>query len=175
MKRYLTAVATIDAVPLQELVALGVRGLIFDLDNTLVAAHSEEVPAATTDFLREARRLGLATVIVSNARRPRAERLGQIMSVPVVARARKPFAGAYRKGLAVLQLPGHQVAAVGDHFLTDGLGALRQGMPLVLVDPISRDEDFLVRAARPVDYVLRRLLLPRRRAGAPGTPGSPRP
>ncbi len=163
MKRYLISVPSVGDVPLRQLMEMGVRGLIFDLDNTLVRPHSDEVPTATSRLLREAQELGLATVIVSNSRATRVERLGRRMGIPVVAKARKPFAAAYRKGLAVLGLPGGQVAAIGDHFLTDGLGALRQGMPLVLVDPISREEDFLVWAARPVDFILRRLLLGERR------------
>ena len=166
MKRYLISVPSVVDVPLRELMDMGVRGLIFDLDNTLVMPHSDEVPSATARLLKEAKELGLATVIVSNSRAARVERLGRRLGIPVVAKARKPFAAAYRKGLAVLGLPSGQVAAIGDHFLTDGLGALRQGMPLVLVDPISRQEDFLVRAARPVDFILRRLLLWGRRGSS---------
>ena len=146
---------------------LGVKGLIFDLDNTLAPPHSETAPPATLRFLAEVRRAGLAAVIVSNGRRPRVERLGRLMGLPVVARARKPFGRGYRWALLEMGLKASQVAAVGDHFLTDGLGALYQGIPLVLVDPMTSEEDFLVRAARPVDHILRRLALTRRERRSP--------
>lgn len=161
MKRFLLAVPRLDAVPLEELARAGVMGLLFDLDNTLVAARGEEVPAETERFLEEVRRLGLSAVIVSNGRRPRAERLGRLLGLPVVGAAKKPFGGGYRRAFAILRLPADKVAAVGDQFLTDAIGGWRQGMPVILVDPLTTRESLLVRAARPVDRALRRLLLPR--------------
>ena len=168
--RRLQAIDGLDAVPLAELGRLGVGGLLCDLDNTLVPAGGDDVPAETVRFLEEVRRLGFGVVIVSNGRRQRAERLGGMLGLPVVSRARKPFGGGYRRALAILGLPSDKVAAVGDQFLTDGIGAWRQGMPVFLVEPLAREEALLVRAARPVDRILRRLLLPRGASRRSATP-----
>lgn len=164
MTRYVRAVPDLGAVPLEELVLRGVRGLLLDLDNTLVPARSADVPAGTRLFLQEAQRFGLAAVILSNGRKARAEQLGQMLGLPAVGRAKKPLGGGYRRALAILGLPSSEVAAIGDQFLTDGIGAWCQGMPLALVDPITSSEALLVRLGRPVDRILRRLLL--RRAGS---------
>ncbi len=164
MTRLVRVVPGLGAVPLEELVRIGVRGLLLDLDNTLVTARGGEVPAETRLFLQEARRLGLAAVILSNGRRARAEQFGRMFDLPSVGRAKKPFGGGYRRALAILGLPGSAVAAIGDQFLTDGIGAWCQGMSFALVEPITSSEALLVRLGRPADRILRRLLL--RRAGS---------
>ena len=160
--RPIQAVRGIQDLPLEQLRGAGVVGFILDLDNTLVPPGSDEVPGETRRFLADLRRLGLLSVIVSNARSERADRMGQALGLPVVSRARKPFGRGYRRSLGLMRLPAAKVVAVGDQLLTDGAGAWRQGIPLYLVDPLSHREAFLPRLARPFDRVLRRLLFGRR-------------
>ena len=159
--RPIQAVRGIQDLPLEQLRGAGVLGLILDLDNTLVPPGSDEVPGETRRFLADLRRLGLLSVIVSNTRSERADQIGQAMGLPVVSRARKPFGRGYRRALGLMRLPADKVVAVGDQLLTDGAGAWRQGMPLFLVDPLSRREALLPRLARPLDRILRRLLFGR--------------
>lgn len=161
MRGFGHAVPGLAAVPLSELVQQGVQGIIFDLDNTLMPARSEEVPGETQRFLAEVDRLGLSAVILSNGRRQRAEKLARLVGLPVISSAKKPFGGGYRKALGLLGLPPEKVVAVGDQFLTDSIGAWRQRIRVVLVDPLTPHEALLVRACRPVDRILRRLLVPR--------------
>lgn len=154
------SVPGLGAVPLADLRAAGTRGLILDLDNTLVPPSRDEVPRETRVFLDEARRLGLRAIILSNGRRARTARLAAHLELPFIAPAKKPAAGGYRHALSALGLTPAQVVAIGDQFLTDGLGAWRQGIPWILTEPLTRREGLLVRVARPVDRILRRLLLP---------------
>lgn len=161
MRAFGRAVPRLEGVPLAELTRNGVRGIICDLDNTLVPAHGEEEPEATAGFLAAARGLGLSAVILSNGRAERSARIGVLLGLPAIGSARKPFGRGYRKALEILGLPPEQVAVIGDQFLTDALGAWCQRIRVVLVDPLTTSEGLLVRAGRPVDRVLRSMLVKR--------------
>lgn len=151
--------AHLAGLPLVRLRAGGVEGLLLDLDNTLVPARSTRVPLATAEFLQALADTGLRAVIVSNGSRRRSAELGALLGLPAVDRAKKPLQGGYRRALEILGLPSQKVAAVGDQFLTDGVGGLCLGVPVFLVEPLSPTENLLVRAARPLDRALRHLLV----------------
>lgn len=159
MREFGRTVPGLTAVPLAELAKSGVRGIILDLDNTLVPARCEEVPRVTQQFLAEAHSLGLSAVILSNGSVERSTRLGGLLGLQAIGTARKPFGMGYRKALEILGMQAEQVVAIGDQFLTDALGAWRQRMRVVLVDPLTPHEGLLVRAGRPVDRALRRMLI----------------
>ncbi len=159
MREFGRSVQGLAAMPLVELAKSGVRGIILDLDNTLVPAHCEEVPADTHQFLAEACCLGLSAVILSNGSVGRSIRLGGLLGIPAIGAARKPFGLGYRKALEILGMHPEQVVAIGDQFLTDAVGAWNQRIHIVLVDPLSPREALLVRAGRPVDRALRRMLV----------------
>lgn len=152
-------------LPLARLRAAGVEGLLLDLDNTLVPAGSTQVPKETKAFLAGLADIGLRAAIVSNGSRRRTAQLAAALGLPWVSRARKPFGSGYRQALQILGLPREKVAAVGDQFLTDGIGGLALKVPIFLVEPLSPAESLLVRAGRPVDRVLRRLLVAAAPAG----------
>jgi len=161
VRAQLQAVPSLAEVPLQQLRATGVRGLLLDLDNTLVPARTEAVTPEAERFLAQARSLGMQGIIVSNGRRQRAQRIAASLGLPAVGRAKKPFPGGYRRALRHLDLQVCEVAAVGDQMLTDGVGGWLQGVKVFLVEPLSREESLLVQLGRPADRVLRRLLVRR--------------
>ena len=159
MREFGRTVSGLTGMPLAGLAKSGVRGIILDLDNTLVATRCEDVPAATERFLAEVRGLGLSAVILSNGSAERATRLGKLLGLPAIGTARKPFGMGYRKALEILGMQPEQVVAIGDQFLTDALGAWHQRIRVVLVEPLTPREALLVRAGRPVDRALRYMLL----------------
>ncbi len=126
----------------------GFRGLIVDLDNTIVPWRGEEPAPATIAWFAELHDAGIRVVLVSNAGGPRGERMGAILGVPVVAPAKKPMSVGYRKALALLEIPAAEVSALGDQIFTDVLGGNRAGVATILVDPVTRREFFLTRLVR---------------------------
>ena len=151
-------VRSLTDIPLEDLVAQGVQAIVLDLDNTLCDPRGDELPKDAVAFCAKAKALGLRGYILSNGARGRAERLAQALGLPCVSRAKKPLRGAYRRALRELGVQPQEAVAIGDQFLTDALGAISMDMALFLVEPRVRRDKLLVRLARPVDRILRRLL-----------------
>lgn len=138
---------TIYDVPLEQLWQDGIRGIITDLDNTMVGA---KVPFATPElvaWIKRARERGFQIVIVSNNSRIRVSKFAEPIVVPFIHRAKKPMTVSFRKALKLMNLSVEQTAIIGDQMLTDVLGGNRLGLYTVLVDPIAvNDEGFFTRA-----------------------------
>jgi hypothetical protein len=118
------------------------RGLILDLDNTLVAYKSEDANPELEAWAARLHQAGVQGRLVSNALPERikrwAERLG-FPGVGVVGRgtAAKPFPGAFLRAARKMGLRRREIAVVGDQLFTDILGGNLIGAYTVLVTPIS--------------------------------------
>jgi HAD superfamily phosphatase (TIGR01668 family) len=138
----------------------GVRGLILDLDNTLVDWNENYVRPEVRAWLARAREEGLQLCLVSNSiggRRVRA--MGAELGLPVVTRACKPLPVAYQRAMRVMGTTAESSCAVGDQVFTDLLGAQWLGLKTVLVRPLSKRES-------PHTQLIRRLEAPLRRRWA---------
>ncbi|MBX6377146.1 MAG: YqeG family HAD IIIA-type phosphatase [Clostridia bacterium] len=136
--------------------ARGIRGLIFDLDNTLVRWSLGADPAGPAqerlaEWFAGLRAAGFRACIVSNNRSARVEAVARALSVPAVGRAGKPRRGALRRALAVMGTEIAETALVGDQVLTDVCGARRLGLYAILVEPLSRREFLGTRLLRVVE------------------------
>ncbi|HZK24338.1 MAG TPA: YqeG family HAD IIIA-type phosphatase [Oscillospiraceae bacterium] len=127
-------------INLHQLKANGIKGIITDLDNTLLAWRSSEFKPTVEQWISEVRNANLKIAIVSNNSTARVEDLSAQLGVVCVAKAIKPRRGAFRSIAAQFNLAPHELAVVGDQLFTDVLGGNRAGMYTILVDPISRHE-----------------------------------
>ena len=124
----------------QALYDAGYRGVILDIDNTLVPHGADSTPEVD-DLFRRIQDIGLKTIIVSNNDAPRIERFLQNIDCPYVCDAEKPRKQGYLKALEVLGLPKNQVICVGDQVFTDVLGANACGIDSILVKYIGYYDD----------------------------------
>ena len=71
-------------IPYEKLYAMGIRGIIFDIDNTLVPP---DAPADTRsrELFRRLRAIGLKTCLVSNNKGPRIRPFAEALRTPYVA------------------------------------------------------------------------------------------
>lgn len=134
---------------------MGVRGALLDVDNTLVAPAGARVSEQVAAHLLSARRSSQIArwALATNARRDLTP-LAAELDIPWIKAGRwvaKPRAAYYRRALAVIDLPAHQVAMIGDKALHDVIPATRLGLVTVLVEPQWPDQ------------LIDRLLLRRRR------------
>ncbi len=118
----------------------GVRGISFDIDNTLVP---QDAPATeeTEEFFRMIHALGFRTCVISNNTEERVKPFAERAGSEYVFHARKPLKRSYRKAMAFLGTDPQTTLFVGDQLLTDMFGARRLGIPCVLVEPISLKSD----------------------------------
>ena len=114
----------------------GYRGVIFDIDNTLVPHGADSTPEVDV-FFRAVHDTGLKAAIVSNNDVERIERFLKNIDIPYVSDAEKPKTHGYADALALLGLPKEQVVCIGDQVFTDVLGAHLSGLEVILVKYIG--------------------------------------
>jgi len=149
----------------------GIRGIILDLDNTLVDWNAVYVRPEVHRWLAAAREKGMKLCLVSNSvRGGRVRRMGEELKLAVVTRACKPFPIAFRRAMETMGTRPDSTCAVGDQVFTDMLGANRLGLTTVLVTPLSRRESPHTRLIRLLEAPLRRRWARRGRGETPSEP-----
>lgn len=115
------------------------RGVILDIDNTLIGHNVPMPDEKVSALLKEYRRAGIGMCVVSNNRPERVAPFCEKIGVPdFVADALKPAAKGYIKAAEVLGLRPEETAAIGDQIFTDVWGARRAGCFAVLLKPIHQ-------------------------------------
>ena len=125
-------------IDFEGLSAEGYRGLIFDIDNTLVYQDEDSTPEVEALFER-LRMIGFKTFILSNNSEERVRRFAKKVSSPYLSGAHKPLKIGYERALSILGVRREQAVFLGDRLLTDILGARRCGIWCILVEYIKTD------------------------------------
>ena len=127
---------------LDELREQGIRGLIFDLDNTLGAWGFKTWDEHILAWLGEVETLGFRLAFLSNDEGIDRDAVRtELNGHPLRFNAGKPSAAGFREMLAALDLAASEVAMIGDQIFTDVLGARRVGLYTVLVRPFDPDTE----------------------------------
>lgn len=118
----------------------GCRGIILDIDNTLVP-HDAAADTRAKAFLDNLKRMGYRLFIVSNNHEPRAKSFADSVDVPFICEALKPKPQGLLEAVRRMGLSKDQVVAVGDQIFTDAWGAKNAGIPFILTDPLDPESD----------------------------------
>jgi uncharacterized protein len=148
------------AVDLEELHGRGFRGLIVDLDNTLMGFRQTELEAEHLAWVAAAHERGFRLVMVSNNFTDRVTGVARQLGIDCVPNALKPLPFGMLRAVRLLGVPRRQIAVVGDQLFTDVLSGKLCGLYTILTEPIEA-KDF------PVTKIFRffeRLMLPERRS-----------
>ena len=146
----------------EKLSQLGIKGIITDLDNTLVEwdrADATEQLVAWFEMMREA---GIKIIIASNNNEQRVRAFAEPHGIPFIYRAKKPLGKAYYDAMVQLRLRRHEVAMLGDQLLTDVMGGNRLKLYTFLVRPVAQSDGFVTRFNR---FVERRVFKDLKRKG----------
>ncbi len=129
----------------------GIRGLILDLDNTLVEWNTKFYGQGVRNWLQQARKEGLELCILSNSTAKRVRNITNELNIPGLGRAGKPWGRSFRKAMEVLGTAPSQTAVLGDQLLTDVYGGNRLGIFTVLLIPLSQKELPTTRCVRKIE------------------------
>ena len=132
----------------------GFRGLIWDIDNTLVSPN-QPADEKLVSFIQGLKKEGFACFILSNNHLPRVESFARALDCPFLAEAKKPSPRGFLKAAEVLKKEPEKILVIGDQWITDFWGARRAGMPFLLVDPLDpANEQPFVRLKRVLEWPL---------------------
>jgi HAD superfamily phosphatase (TIGR01668 family) len=137
-KVYVDSICNIDLKKLKEV--KNIKGIIVDLDNTLVAWGKKEVSQRIIDWVKEAKRLEFKLCIVSNTNSKRVSELAKIFNVPYHSKYFKPFSIAFNNGLKILDTKKSETVVIGDQIFTDIWGGNRLKLLTILVAPIVKKD-----------------------------------
>lgn len=119
---------------------LGIKGIIFDLDNTIIPWDQEQVAPEVIECLKTLLDEGFKLCLLSNNMGKRVKTIAAIFNIPFVSRAYKPAKTGFRHAVAAMGLVENEVAVVGDQLFTDILGGNRMGLVTIWVRPLSARE-----------------------------------
>lgn len=154
-QQQLDSIFELDAAALR---SRGIRGIIADMDNTLVPWYDRTAYPRLVSWLAHLRAEGFRLCIVSNNTRVRGGKLALDLGIPAIWYAVKPSRRAFRRALQIMELTAPETAVLGDQIFTDILGGNRLGFYTILVNPISDQEVFWTRFMRRLERrVLNRL------------------
>ena len=114
----------------------GYRGLIFDIDNTLVP-HGADSTAQVDELFNKLHTMGFKTLLLSNNNKERIERFTQNIDTLYIEESGKPHPASFIKAMQMMGLNKNQVMVIGDQVFTDIIGANRAHMDNILVKYIG--------------------------------------
>ena len=161
-------VKSIHELDLAALYARGIRGLITDLDNTLVSWDDPLPNPELVDWLKKVREMGFSVFIVSNNSPDRVRKFAKAFGVPAISKAVKPRRRAFRMACEAMGVTLAEAAVIGDQIFTDVLGGNRLGVCTILVVPVSNKEFIGTKLMRKLEGVVLRKLEARGLTKGPG-------
>jgi HAD superfamily phosphatase (TIGR01668 family) len=130
-------------IPYEHLYELGYRGVIFDIDNTLVP-HGAPADERSEALFRRLGDIGFKTVLLSNNKEPRVRSFALKVGAAYVYKAGKPMKKGYIKAMNIMQTDRSRTIFVGDQLFTDVWGARRAGIRSYLVRQIDKKEEIQI-------------------------------
>lgn len=116
----------------------GLRGLVLDVDDTIVSTKERDLSPDFLTWLTEIKQVVQVSLVSNNISRTRISRIANSLDLPYAFGAAKPSRRKLRPVVTQMALPFDQVAMVGDRIFTDVLAGNRLGMFTILVEPVSK-------------------------------------
>lgn len=140
-------------IKFEELYEKGYRGIIFDIDNTLVP-HGAPADKRALELFAHLKEIGFDTCLISNNQEPRVKPFAEAVQSKYVYDAHKPSRKNYRKAMALMGTDVENTFFVGDQLFTDVWGAKRTGMKSILVKPIHPKEEIQIVLKRYLEKIV---------------------
>ena len=140
-------------IPYEELYQKGVRGIIYDIDNTLVE-HNQDATGEAVCLFRRLKAIGFSITLLSNNKKERVERFNRRLKVSYIYKAGKPSPKSYRRAMEQMHTNPGNTIFVGDQLFTDIWGAKKAGITSYLVKPVAKHEEIQIVLKRKLEKIV---------------------
>ena len=140
-------------IPYEKLYERGFRGIIFDVDNTLVP-HGAPADKRAIELFERLRAIGFSTCILSNNKEPRVSPFAGKVGSPYIFKGGKPSRKGYERAMDRMKTDRDTTFFVGDQLFTDVWGAKRSGIRSILVKPIHPKEEIQIIFKRQLEKIV---------------------
>ena len=131
----------------------GFRGIIFDIDNTLVP-HGMPADERAIALMKRLKKIGYRVTMLSNNKEPRVKMFCDAVDAPYIFKAGKPNPQNYRKAFVEMGTNEKNTLFVGDQIFTDVWGANKAGLHSILVRPIHPKEEIQIVLKRYLERIV---------------------
>ncbi|GGP12542.1 YqeG family HAD IIIA-type phosphatase [Oceanobacillus neutriphilus] len=136
----------------------GIKGIITDLDNTLVAWDVKDATPDVISWFKTMEENDIKVTIISNNNQERVTVFSEPLGTPFVFSARKPLSRAFKTVARQMELKKEEILVVGDQLLTDVLGGNIAGFYTVLVVPVVQTDGKITKINRLIERkILKRM------------------
>lgn len=148
---YLDSVYEVDFSKFYE---AGIRGIISDIDNTLVP-HGAPATPEIMQLFDKLHAMGFKTCLISNNKEPRVKPFADLVKSNYIYKANKPSVKNYLKAMEEMGTTPETTLFLGDQIFTDVWGANRVGVKTIMLKPINKKEEIQIILKRiPEKFVL---------------------
>lgn len=133
--------------------AKGYRGVIFDIDNTLVP-HGAPADERAKKLFAHLKEIGMDACLLSNNKEPRVALFNRDAKVHTISKGGKPNPKGYRRAMRMMGTDEYTTLFVGDQLFTDVWGANLTGLYSILVKPIHPKEEIQIVLKRYLEKIV---------------------
>jgi HAD superfamily phosphatase (TIGR01668 family) len=137
----------------EDLYKQGYRGILFDVDNTLVG-HGVKADDRAKELFVRLEKIGFHLCLISNNQEERVRTFSDVIKVKYIFNAHKPSRKGYIKAMKIIGTNVENTIFIGDQIFTDVYGANRAGLKTILVKPIHPKEEIQIVLKRYLEKVV---------------------
>lgn len=130
-----------------KLAEIGIKCLLFDLDNTLIPSNTTVVSERLRNLISELKPR-FRIVIFSNAFEQRVKKVAEELDVEYQALIFKPLPYGFNKIKRKYKYQDCEIAIIGDQLQTDIVGGNKAGIVTILINPISMRDSIFTKVNR---------------------------
>ena len=146
-------VRSIYSVNLRKYYRMGYRGILFDIDNTLVP-HGAAATDKSINFFKKLRKIGFKFCLISNNKEERVKPFAMAVGAPYICDAHKPATKSYIEAMEIMGTDIDETIFVGDQLFTDVFGGNSANMYTILVRQINEKEEFQIVLKRYLEKIV---------------------
>lgn len=136
------------------LVQYGIKGIVFDLDETLAPRHMDGPDETILSHIELLKQSGISMALVSNSPRDRVSDFNRKMQISIYPNAQKPRVKVLKRAVKMMGFAPNEIAMVGDQIFTDVLAGNRLQLLTVMVSPLEDRKTWFFRLKRKLERII---------------------
>lgn len=137
----------------------GIKVILTDLDNTLIAWNNPDGTPELKRWLKVMQEEAIPVIVVSNNSKKRVAKAVAPLQLAFIARALKPFSYGIEEAKKRFKLKNTEVVLVGDQLVTDIAAANAAGIKSILVKPIIETDAWNTKINRFFERIIKKNLV----------------
>lgn len=138
-----TYLDSVDDIDFEMYYKKGIRGIVSDIDNTLVP-HGAPADEHIIKVFEKIHGMGIDTCLISNNKKLRVEPFAKAVNSKFIYDAHKPSRESYKKAMGLMNTDKESTLFIGDQIFTDIWGANRTGIETVMLKQIDKKEEIQI-------------------------------